>query len=205
MARTSWKVIPRNSGVDTDRTSPAERQQRVCGGDSRTLPAGRCRLPADRQPGAGEAPRLSACASHLMPTFEYMFHAKSRMPPAGASGPAARGRPVATVGHSSVHQFPHDADRGGDARLAGLNGERFHRHCPLHLRHRDRRLEAGVLGEGQDPAQAGAGEGGIVLGGGAGILPGGLPGRARRPRDRRSRGSARSAGRRRRRQQRPRQ
>ena len=33
-----------------------------------------------------------------------------------------------------------------------------------------------MLGEGKDPAQAGPGEGGVVRGGGAGVLPGGLPG-----------------------------
>ena len=60
LAVTSWKVIPAKSGVETDRTSPASGSRAGAAGES-----------AERA--AGESPRSSACASHLMPTFEYMF------------------------------------------------------------------------------------------------------------------------------------
>ena len=59
LAVTSWKVIPANSGVETVRTSPASGSRAAVGEAAETA--------------AGESPRSSACASHLMPTFEYMF------------------------------------------------------------------------------------------------------------------------------------
>ena len=74
LAVTSWKVTPANSGVDTERTSPIRGSSASVAGDGRGRP--RRRAPVARVPvfeGSAPGAGLSACASHLMATFEYMF------------------------------------------------------------------------------------------------------------------------------------
>src|SRR5688572_23429487 len=70
LAVTSWKVTPANSGVETERTSPASGNSGTAAG------AAADPLSAPCSPDAG----LSACASHLIASIRRYVRMKVKTP-----------------------------------------------------------------------------------------------------------------------------
>ena len=149
LAVTSWKVTPANSGVVTERTSPASGRSAGAG-----APA------ANGEPGTSaggvaacgsSAFGTSACASHLITLFECMFESMSR-PPGRLELPHN--------GHGSVH-----------LGLPRQDGETVHCGCPLHGGHGYRPRRLAMLGHGKHLAQSGRCQRGELLGRTEGILP----------------------------------